>query len=155
MLVWVRDSNALLFIGDSIRVTCDVRSIKNGRRAITEKPVRTENRDGSDGVPYDPLPFPRGCWKVTAIIPKTDPYMAPFFIATDATQRVYEWTEVQGHYGVLSGRMVADYGYGLHCSTSSTTLGCGRIESLEGLMRLKEYIEEEWQQNREVSLIVR
>jgi hypothetical protein len=127
MLRYERD-RGILHWGDQVLVCpCDVRSIANGRRRRLEKVVYSELADGKPGVPYDPKPFPKGAWIVTGIYPKTEPYEAPFFIATTATQKVEEWTEEAGHYGQPTGRQVDDYGYGIHCSTSPTTLGCGRL----------------------------
>ena len=87
---------------------------------------------GEKGVPYMPRMFPKGKWNVLAVLPKSDPYMAPEFISTDAHQLVDEWNvrakrDGELRYDVPSGRKVEDWGYGLHNSTSSTTLGCGRI----------------------------
>jgi len=126
-LTWARDASTLQYGDKSIRVVCDVRNELNGERLLSEAPVKTEQADGSDGVPYMPRPFPLGEWKVTGILPKTNPYEAPEFISTDSWQFVDEWTEANGHYGAKSGNQVQDFGYGLHNSTSSTTLGCGRI----------------------------
>jgi hypothetical protein len=108
-------------------VTCDVRNELNGRRLLTEKPVYSEQSNGNAGVPYMPRKFPKGVWRILAVLPKTDPYEAPEFISTDAWQEVDEWTIEDSHYGAKTGKKVKDYGYGLHFSTSPTTLGCGKI----------------------------
>jgi hypothetical protein len=126
-LLWKRDLGHLVWDDQILVCPCNVRTLANGRRRRLEKVVRSENADGTPGVPYDPKPCPLGTWAVLALLPKTDPYEAPYFISSDAWQPVDEWTEEEGHYGEPTGRVVNDYGYGLHCSTSTTTLGCGRI----------------------------
>jgi hypothetical protein len=138
-----------------MQCTCIIRNELNRRRQITEAPVYTENKDGSKGVPYMPRMFPFGVWNIVAVLPKTDPYEAPLFISTDAFQRVDEWTEGQGHYGEKTGTQVEDYGYGLHNSTSLTTLGCGRITKNSDLMALVGVIKEAQARNEPVTLVVR
>jgi hypothetical protein len=133
-LTWARDASILQYGDKSIRVVCDVRNELNGERLPSEHPVYSEKADGSQGLPFMPRPFPLGEWKVLAVLPKTSPYEAPEFISTDAHQPVpvYDIVEDQTdshgvHYGNPTGEYIEDFGYGLHNSTSSTTLGCGRI----------------------------
>jgi len=100
-------------------------------------------RDGSMGPPTMPRTFPLGVWRVTGIIPHqrinehglpAEPYLYPFFIATDAWQWVDEWgLDTQGYYVEPTGRRVADSAYGLHYSSSHTTTGCARIGLEEDL----------------------
>ncbi len=145
----------ILHLGDrAFPVVCKVRNEQNGLRKRSEKVVRTENFDGSSGVPYMPRPFPLGRWKITGIFPKSDPYEAPEFIATDAHQPVDEWSEVSGHYGERTGRRVEDFGYGFHNSTSSTTLGCGRVLYSADRAELSEAIREAWARGEEVHVDV-
>jgi hypothetical protein len=125
-ITWARDASILQYGAKTIRVVCAVRNELNGERLLSEKPVFSELEDGSDGVPYMPRLFPLGTWTIKAIIPKDNPYEAPEFISTDAHQTVDEWSLKDGHYGEKIGT-IEDYGYGLHNSTSSTTLGCGHI----------------------------
>lgn len=141
-LVWERDKGILHHDNYVMVVSCIVRNELNGRRGRKDPVVRTENADGSDGVPYFPRPFPPGLWRVTGVLPKDDPYLAPYFISTDAHQLVERWTEVAGHYGESTGEIVEDYGYGLHCSTSISTLGCGRITMRSDLLILRSAIME-------------
>lgn len=126
-ITWRRDEGLLSYGNRIIPVVCNIRNELNGRRKLDEKVVYSENEDGSEGMPYMPRVFPLGTWEVLAIIPKTDPYEAPEFLSTDARQQVHPWTSADGHYGVEMGDLIWDWGYGLHNSTSSTTLGCGRI----------------------------
>ena len=153
-IYWKRKSAALTFGDKTIEVTCNVRNELNGRRRFEEKPVRSENLDGTLGVPYMPRWFPVGKWEVVAIIPKTDPYEAPEFISTDAHQTVHEWTELDDHYGSDTGDEIEDYGYGLHNSTSGTTLGCGRITRSEDRASLVKAIQDAWAIGETVTLVV-
>lgn len=138
ILTWERDKGILRAGPWFMMCTCIVRNELNGRRSPAERPVKTENKDGSPGVPYFPRPFPLGEWTVLAAIPKDDPYLAPFFLSTDAHQLVEEWTAEGTHYGTKTNRIVEDWGYGLHCSTSISTLGCGRITMRKDLLDLVE-----------------
>jgi hypothetical protein len=140
-LIWHRDLGNLEWEPRLIQCSCVVRNELDGTRRYDEPPVFTENADGSKGVPYMPRKFPLGIWSIVAVLPKDDPYEAPYFISTDATQKVDEWTVEHGHYGVKVGRIVSDYGYGLHHSTSRTTLGCGRIIKTDELLMLIEALE--------------
>jgi len=133
-ITWLRDEGKLFFNDHNVDCVCHVRTELNGERLLSSQPVCTENEDGTPGVPYMPRPFPLGKWKVLAVIPETNPYLAPEFISTDAHQLVDEWMTRIGRdgnvmYNQKSGVLVDDFGYGLHNSTSQTTLGCGRIAS--------------------------
>jgi hypothetical protein len=154
VIEWRRDEGILSCDGNSIPCSCDVRNELNGRRKHVEKPVFTENEDGSRGKPYFPRPFPKGEWRVVSILPKIDAYMAPFFISTNAHQTVAVWDEVRDHYFRPTGEEVEDYGYGLHCSSSPTTLGCGRIASKDDLSALIGSIREAWVRGEEVTISV-
>jgi hypothetical protein len=127
VITWKLDEGKESYDDQVIDVVCSVRNELNGLRHLYEPVVYTENKDGARGIPYMPRPFPKGKWKILAILPKTNGYEAPEFISTDACQLVEKWTVVNGRYGAPTGEMVMDYGYGQHNSTSSTTLGCGRI----------------------------
>jgi hypothetical protein len=149
-----RDSGVLTFGNNSFSCICDVRTIANGRRKLSEKPVYSENSDGTKGVPYDPKLFPLGIWDIISILPKNDPYEAPFFISTNAHQLVDVWDEVDGHYGEPIGHTIEDHGYGFHNSTSSTTLGCGRILSPTGLVAFMGFIKAAWTRKEETKIEV-
>lgn len=153
-LIYLRDTGILKYYDKVIGVQCRVRTEIDGLRKLSEKPVYTENVDGSDGVPFMPRAFPKGTWKILNILPKDDPYEAPFFISTDARQLVDEWTIVDGHYGVNTGRQVWDWGYGFHCSTSSTTLGCGRVLVKSALLQLIQDIKDAWARKEVVEVEV-
>ncbi len=119
-----------------------VRRIAEGTRTKhkSSEVVKTEPVKG-EPKPYDPQYFPNGAWKITGIVPhpdkKNDSYLYPFFIATDAHQPVKIWTvEKDGSYGVETAEVQEDSGYGIHFSSSSTTLGCIRIELEKDLLDL-------------------
>jgi len=100
--------------------------------------------DGSAGVPSMPRPFPLGEWKITAIKPHPNPvdsYLYPFYIATDAHQRLEVWSlDAKGYYKARAGIYVDDYAYGLHFSSSDWTQGCIRIAQESDLRYLVDLI---------------
>lgn len=132
--------------------SCIVRNELNGQRK-PDQVVRSEEKDGTDGVPYMPRAFPVGRWFITAAIPKSDDYMAPFFLATDAWQMVDEWSLEGGKYGKPIGK-VADYGYGLHNSKSGSTLGCIRIHGRKDLLDIVAACRASWAREESVVLEV-
>lgn len=140
---WKQNDSSLTAFGRGLTCSCRVRTIANGLREYNQI-VYSINGDGSRGVPCQPGLFPVGTWNVYKPIPKTDPYMAPFFIPTDAHAPIEEWTLIdyqdQVQYGMATGHFVEDYGFGLHHSTSATTLGCIKIESEADLRWLVEQI---------------
>lgn len=112
-----------------IPVSCEVRNELNGRRGGQDV---THTMPG--GQPYMPRVFPKGIWTLGKPVAKTAPYTAPWFIPTNAWQMVEVWSvDRDGFYEKGTNRFVKDEGYGLHCSTSRTTLGCLRIEKVEDL----------------------
>ena len=155
IIIWHRDSGRAVYQDKTISVTCDVRNELNKRRSLDEKPVYSENKDGTQGAPYMPRMFPIGIWKVVAIIPKTQEYEAPEFISTDAHQLVNIWSVVDKHYGKDTGFQVMDHGYGWHNSTSMTTLGCGKMQFFKERADLTAAIRECWSRKEEVFIDVR
>jgi hypothetical protein len=114
LLTYVLDNNAR----KTIPISCLIREHR-------VKPDAHPMDSGGKLYPqyYQPQFFPVGRWRVTRIDPETDPYMAPFFIATDAHQLVE----------CLDGTVVEDWGYGIHHSTSRTTWGCLNVLSEDDL----------------------
>jgi len=53
--------------------------------------------------------------------------MAPWFIPTDAVQPLPVWETRGGEYIRPTQAQTIDGGYGIHYSTSTTTLGCIRV----------------------------
>jgi hypothetical protein len=65
-------------------------------------------------------------------------------IMTDANQPLEVWRiDDDGKYELTTGALVVDWGYGLHYSTSRTTLGCIKITNKKDLLKLVEMIEAE------------
>lgn len=125
-----------LYVGDNLKM-----AVSNN--------VRIRNRENPEDVvftipgksPYMPSGFPPGIWTVSKPISKSNPYLAPYFIPTNAWQMVTEWTlEPDGSYGEPTARKVRDEGYGIHFSTSSTTLGCLKIINKSDLLTLAKMI---------------
>ena len=132
---WVKGSSYLTADTLKIDCWCDVRTLANGRRKRHEVVYSIPGKQ-----PYDPVTFPKGKWMVERPVKKTDKYMAPWFIPTSA------WTEVSVYgadkigYTIPTGHVTIDRGYGLHFSTSGTTLGCIRIAKESDLLLLVELI---------------
>jgi len=140
-------------IDRDIQITCDVRNELNGRRKPHEIVVTLPQ-----GRPYYPRTFPIGTWRIVDVKKRSDPYRAPFFIATDAWQLVEEWStaEVDGklQYDRPTGKQVKDREYGLHCSTSPTTTGCIKIMLRSDLALIIDAIYRAWRKKEVVYLEV-
>lgn len=123
MRVMVEDGTEYSFLADSV-----VRNLTNGWRkphevvhAITSGNVETD-------IPVDPMPFPKGKWRVISVSRRYDKYRAPLMIETNAWQMLAQWDlDQNGRYLRPSGKDVPDYQYHIHCSESKTTQGCGNL----------------------------
>lgn len=127
VIKWQRDSGEMSVDGHLFRAVSDVRNEQNKQRLlhVAREVVYTMP---APGKPYMPRPFPKGTWNVMRPEMRTDEYKAPWFIPTDAWQWVDVWSlDSKGGYHLPTDDSVKDYGYGLHASTSPTTLGCGRV----------------------------
>jgi hypothetical protein len=144
--------------GRDIGVTNNVRNELNGLRTSSEV-VYSTNQDGKNGKPYYPRKFPVGQWYITDIVAHdkkkadgtpTEPYLYPFFLATNAHQTVpvykLEIVNDKEKLGSPDGT-VEDWGYGIHHSTSSTTLGCIKIVKEDDLLWLVGQIKAAWKDN--------
>lgn len=110
---------------DGSKVEIAVTNYVRGRRMEDPEDVQ---KTIPGGHPYMPLPFPVGNWEITGCFARSSDYLAPFFISTNAKQKVVVWSlDPDGSYGKPTTKMVWDEAYGAHSSTSSTTLGCVRI----------------------------
>jgi hypothetical protein len=92
--------------------------------------VTTEPEGQTTADPFMPRYFPSGVWNLYQILAHdvNEPYLYPFFISTDAEQLVETWAlDERGGYDHPTGQQVMDTGYGLHNSSSHTTLGCLRV----------------------------
>lgn len=129
----------------SIPADCVVRNEENGRRKLHDpkEVIRAMTYDPYNKPPVMPRTFPPGKWHVYRPRPHTDEYLAPYFIPTEAEQYLATWDlDENGGYSKPNGGKVLDIGYGLHFSTSLTTVGCIRIYRREDLIWLKNVIEE-------------
>jgi hypothetical protein len=151
MMVADLKTGLLTAFGKEIAISCDVRNEINGQRSLTEPVVRSMPSKKA----IMPRTFPSGIWNVQRPLMRTDPYLAPYFIPSTAMQELPIWTEVDGHYGQKSGALTADYGYGLHYSTSRTTQGCIKIKKKEDLLFLVDKINQALDSGETVSIEVK
>ena len=150
-LIWKQTDDFLTIDGDKkIECWCEVRNELNGKRKNAQVVYSMP-----DKKPYMPRVFPVGKWQIQWPIPKTDPYMAPYFLPTNAYQYCDVWiTDARGYYVKPSGEQVKDIGYGLHFSTSTTTLGCIRIAKQDDLLYLVDKVNEALSKKEPCRLIV-
>lgn len=155
-IVWKRGDLSMVAFGRVLGVSCYVRNELNARRRFDEV-VWSTTADLKRGVPYYPREFPVGIWAVGRPEKETDPYLAPYFIPTDAWQLVEQWAITERDKMVYlqpTGVMVRDYAYGIHCSTSPTTLGCLRVDLRFELLRLVDDINRKLDDGKMVSMEV-
>lgn len=156
-ILWRRDAPSLTAFGREVECSCKVRNLENGLRRRDEV-VFSTRKDGSRGVPYSPQLFPVGTWNVGRPQPESHSYLAPYFIPTNAHQFVHVWEAEELdtlHYLGESAEYIDDWAYGLHCSTSLTTLGCIRIAERDALMLMVTEINERLRAGDPVTLEVR
>ena len=124
-------------------VSCVVRNELNGWRPNPRKDQREEivyaitetNRETR--IPVMPRDFPLGRWAIESIDVRDNPYQRPFFIRTNAHQSLDIWDlDNDGGYMLKTKNRIDDWMYGLHCSSSNTTLGCIKIHEMKDLERL-------------------
>jgi hypothetical protein len=151
--------------GRDVTVTNNVRNELNGLRTSSEV-VFSTTQSGANGKPYYPRQFPAGQWYITDVVAHdkkkadgtpAEPYLYPFFLATNAHQTVpvykLEIVNDKQKIGAPDGT-AEDWGYGLHHSTSSTTLGCIKIVKEEDLRWLVDQIKAAWNNNQIVRMEV-
>lgn len=129
-IYWDRDGGKLSYDGKTVICVNSVRNELNGRRLLHHPSDVVHTIP--DRFPYMPRKFPLGRWLITGVKyrPQGDPIYGPAFIQTNAFQQVNVWElDEQGGYAQQSNQLVIDRGYGIHYSTSLTTLGCGRLSS--------------------------
>ncbi len=120
----------------TITVTNNVRNELNGTR--TNPDVTTMPSKGESNW-YYPRQFPNGFWSIGKSVPKdgSNTYLGTVFIPTDAHQEVSVYGSAKNEMpdasseGFCATGTQDDTGYGFHYSSSSTTLGCGRVNSQE------------------------
>jgi hypothetical protein len=136
-------------------ISCKVRSLANGDR-MRSQIVRSI----PDDLPYDPRPFPKGLWKITAVEWRKDKgfdedVYGQVKIRTDAFQVVNAWQlDEDGDYLMETTRQIRDSGYLLHWSASNTTLGCIRIDTPEIAVQIGKTIEAAFNAGETVQLEV-
>ena len=143
--------------GKYIEASCIVRNELNGWRKKHDptQVVRAMCEDPYEKPPVMPRPFPRGTWDVYMPLRRTNPYLAPFFIPTSAEQYVEVWAlDPEGGYDRPTGEKVLDLGYGIHFSTSNTTVGCIKVHKEEDLIWLADTISITFDHNRHITLEV-
>jgi hypothetical protein len=124
-----------------------IRTLRDGTRKSDEVV-----RSIPDNLPYDPQPFPKGLWNVTAVEWQKERGFdlrtyGPVKIRTDAWRRVKIWElDRDGDYLRELDAYVMDTGYLLHYSESSTTLGCIRLSSPEDAIAIANVITEAMKQ---------
>jgi hypothetical protein len=138
MAYWYLNSDKTqLIAGDrTIATSCIVRNEINGWRKPNEVIYTTPNH-----IPFYPRYFPVGIWNVGQPLARTDPYEAPYFIPTDAWQMVPTWVVENGMYVRPTGQQDRDTAYGLHHSTSTSTLGCTKILDVNDLLYLVQLLQ--------------
>lgn len=95
-----------------------------------------------------------GKWDVYRPEPRDDDYKAPYYIPTNAFQLVQVWDTRNGRYVMETTETTIDRGYGLHYSTSPTTLGCIKIENKKDLLFLVDEIKKALDAKEDVTLEV-
>ena len=155
-LYWLNDDGSLV---RRIEVSNAVRNAENGRRSLEnpEDVVLTTPDNGDRPVPYMPEGFPSGDWHVTAVLPRTSAYLAPYFIATDAWRLTESWTLTPaGDYDKPTGYKSRDSGFGIHhAEGTTTTLGCLRVIDRAALVELAGAIMSELAQGHAVPFSVK
>ena len=135
-----------------------VRHELNGWRP---NPAKDPHEDVVYGITQDPylrppvMPreFPEGRWRVHMPVERDDEYLAPYYIPTSAEQWLEVWNLAEdGGYGAPTGEKVLDIGYGLHFSTSGTTVGCIKIYREVDLLWLRNVIVNELDRDKKVWL---
>jgi hypothetical protein len=136
----------LIANGTKFLVSCNVRTLKDGTRGMAVKEVR---RCIPDDLPYDPMPFPKGLWNISAVEwydekkNKFDQWeYGSVKIRTDAWQWVNIWdVDDDGNYLKETELKTIDRGYLLHFSESRTTLGCLRIATIKEAEILANFVQ--------------
>jgi len=158
-ITWNRDAGDLEYQGIHFRVSCKVRNeidLMYVRRLHDPKEVIYAIVNGqSTKIPYMPRKFPKGLCEITGIEASGDPIFAPFKIRTTASQLVETWSlDSKGGYDKPTGKKVLDGGYLLHCSSSSTTHGCGRVETEKEIRKLVGLISRELEKGKVLMEVV-
>jgi hypothetical protein len=158
-VTWRRKDGYLTFDNQKIDCWSQVRNELNGLRPNKKKTDGDVFFTYPGSVASMPRPFPSGTWRITGIVPHKDkakdPYLYPYFIATNAFQMLDEWElDDSGGYVKKTGKRIKDTAYGLHFSTSYWTQGCIRIADEKDLLFMVSRIKEEIEFKRSISFMV-
>lgn len=140
-----------------IPADCVVRNELNGKRHLHDPSqiVRAMVQDPYSKPPVMPRIFPEGTWNVYKPRMRTNPYLAPYFIPTDAEQYLPVWElDENGGYDHVTDKHVLDIGYGMHFSTGRTTVGCIRVMDERDLLWLVRKVSDEILEGHPVMLAV-
>ncbi len=151
---WSEDNYLAVHLdtGDVVymRASCNVRNNENGRRKPNQVIYSMP-----DNHPYQPSRIVSGTFKIGLPVRRTQDDRAPYFIPCDAFITTPIWELDHNHeYAFPTQIMTRDIGYGLHCSTWVTTLGCVKIHSEKDLLLLVNLILDVLSNGREVLLEV-
>ena len=117
---------------NTLDISCIVRNEINGWRKKNEVVYSIP-----DNKPIQPRQFPKGAWTVGEPKSRSNPYLAPVFISTNAWQYLPVWKlDSNKCYLKATKEIIKDEGYGLHFSTSTSTQGCIRIGTVTNLLWL-------------------
>ena len=160
MKLTFKGDHLLCEIGDferKLEASCIVRNEINGWRKL-HKPsdvVKAMCEDPYHKPPVMPRVFPKGCWEVFTPLKRRNPYLAPYFIPTSAEQYLDVWSlDPEGGYDKATGEKVLDLGYGLHYSSSNTTVGCIRLHYENDLLWLVNILSEEFEHSHRTWILV-
>jgi hypothetical protein len=141
-------AGSIMVNGAIYNITNKIRTVRDGTRKTSDV-ARSIPAD----LPYDPQPFPKGIWNVTGVewrdAPGKNPFSyytyytyGPVKIRTSAWQFIKVWElDEDGDYLRETKQQVKDFGYLLHYSESSTTLGCIRLASHADAVQIARVIE--------------
>lgn len=150
MLMAVNKEKTIIdFCNKKIKCSCVVRNELNKWRRFDQIVYTIP-----DNIPYMPRVFPSGEWIIKKPVERLDDYKKPYFIPTNAWQMVDEWEIKNGMYVKKTGKQIKDTDYGLHHSTSGTTLGCIKIEIVDDVVFMVEKIMELIKNEIDIKLIV-
>jgi len=135
--------------GVTFKAWCRVRTMANGKRKKNQVEYSIPDHE-----PYDPAEIPLGTWEVFCPEARQSEYLAPYFIPTSAAQELKIWEIKNGEYVKPTDHLTVDSGYGIHYSTSDTTLGCIRIEKKADLLWLVNQVSAEIRAKKQVFLEV-
>jgi len=134
---------------------CDVRTIANGRRRV-DQVVYAMTGNPNEKIPYMPQLFPAGEHRVFWPQERSSKYLRPIYIPTNAKQLCRVWAlDAAGNYAMEGAGQVMDHGYGIHYSEIETTWGCIRVDSVNGINIIADYVENALYDKEEVYINAR